>query len=150
MSYYLLSRKKSILCKYTSNINLIDTFKWSYGGLKDMDRVFADLYCGKNLFIDGSLKWGDLYSWNKHILFQNCHFLFIFAFQEFPQEKLKLIRIKEMIEMEFTEVKSNMNEGLILLPSLFLFKLLLILDSSGQLPFQLIYKNVNKAFNNYI
>ena len=55
-----------------------------------------------------------------------------------------------MIEMEFTEVKSNMNEGLILFLLLFLFKLLLILDSSGQLPFQLIYKNVNKAFNNYI
>ena len=50
-----------MLGKSISKMNLINTFKRSYGGLKDQDRIFTNLYCDGDPFIDGALKRGDWY-----------------------------------------------------------------------------------------
>ena len=69
-----------MLGKSISKMNLINNFKRSYDGLRDQDRIFTNLYCDGDPFIDGALKRGDLHSWKKHMPFRPCHFLFILAF----------------------------------------------------------------------
>ena len=69
-----------MLGKSISKMNLINTFKRGYGGLKDQDRIFTNLYCDGDSIIYGALKRGDLHSWKKHMPFLPCHFLFIFIF----------------------------------------------------------------------
>ena len=41
--------------KSFSKINLINTFKRSFGILQDQDRIFTNLYCDGDTFIDGAL-----------------------------------------------------------------------------------------------
>lgn len=64
----LLSRKKFMLGKSISKMGMISTFKRSYGGLSDQDRIFTNLYSDGDPFIDGALKRGDWYKTKDIIL----------------------------------------------------------------------------------
>ena len=57
-----------MLGKSISKMGMISTFKRSYGGLSDQDRIFTNLYSDGDPFIDGALKRGDWYK-TKDIIF---------------------------------------------------------------------------------